>query len=62
MSTTSNKINRLPATIEQTGLSKSTIYKLIKEGKFPKPLKLSKRSVGWRQSDLDNFLNSLEEV
>lgn len=62
MDTTPNKINRLPAVKALTGLSKSTIYKLMAEGKFPKRVQLSPRSVGWRQSDLDDYLNSLEEV
>lgn len=51
-----NPINRLPAVEIQTGLKKTTIYKLIKEGKFPKPINLSGRAVGWLQSDIDDFI------
>lgn len=43
---------RLPRVKEETGLSKSTIYQGIKDGTFPKPVKISERAVGWRQSDI----------
>ena len=45
-----------------TGLSKATLYAMIAEGRFPKPLRLSKRAVGWRQSSIIAFLDSLEEA
>lgn len=43
--------------VEQiTGLSRSSIYDLISKGDFPKPIKLSKRAVAWRESDLGDWL------
>jgi len=44
--------------ISLTSLSKSTIYRLIQEGRFPKPLIISRRRVGWRQSDIYAWLES----
>lgn len=42
---------------ERTGLSCSTLYKLISEGKFPKPIQLSgAQAVGWIESEVDAFL------
>lgn len=35
-----------------TGLPRSTIYQLMSEGKFPKPIPLSARSVGWLESEV----------
>jgi prophage regulatory protein len=32
---------------ELTGLSKTGLERLIREGKFPKPLKISTRAAGW---------------
>jgi prophage regulatory protein len=46
------KIHRRPAVLELTGLSTSTLYAMMAEGTFPKPLKLGARAVGWRESDL----------
>ena len=38
------------------GLGRSTIYRLMAEGKFPKPLKLSERSVGWSSASVFQWL------
>jgi prophage regulatory protein len=46
---------RLPSVVRRTGLGRSTIYKLIAEHKFPSPVRLSGRAVGWRCSDLDRW-------
>ena len=39
-----------------TGLSPSTIYRLIADGEFPKPVKLAPQAVGWLKSDVDAWL------
>lgn len=51
-----NTILRLPQVKDITGLSRSTIYLLIKQGKFKKPIQLGTRSVGWLQSDIEEFI------
>ncbi len=51
-----NKILRLPAVKDQTGLSRSTIYLRIKKGDFPKPISLGDRAVGWLEKDIDDWL------
>ncbi|WP_420887759.1 helix-turn-helix transcriptional regulator [Candidatus Nitrotoga arctica] len=33
-------------------LSRATIYRLIKTGKFPRPLSIDTGAVRWRQSDM----------
>ena len=43
-----------------TGIARATLYKLIKEGKFPAPLRLGERSVGWRLADIDKWLAAPE--
>ena len=43
-----------------TGIARATLYKLISEGKFPAPLRLGVRSVGWRLSDIDAWLEAPE--
>lgn len=53
------KILKLPAVIETVGLGRSTIYRMMAEGKFPQSVKLGARAVGWKQSDIDEYLNSL---
>ncbi|MDA7483160.1 AlpA family transcriptional regulator [Planktomarina temperata] len=39
------------------GLSRSTIYKLMNQGLFPKAIRLGPRAVGWRISDIENWIN-----
>jgi prophage regulatory protein len=43
---------RLPAVLLATGLTRSTLYRLMAQRAFPTPVKLAKRSVGWRQHDV----------
>nr|WP_042327454.1 AlpA family phage regulatory protein [Paraburkholderia ginsengisoli] len=40
------------------GLSRTTIYSRVKAGTFPEPVRLGARSVGWRVSDIEAFLES----
>lgn len=40
------------------GLSDSTIYRMEKEGTFPKRRKLSSRRVGWLRTDVDSWAES----
>ncbi|EMW0554120.1 helix-turn-helix transcriptional regulator [Pseudomonas aeruginosa] len=52
------KIIRLSGVIETTGLARSTIYKLISEGGFPRPVPLVGRCVGWLESEVQEWIKS----
>ena len=54
-----NSILRRPDVEALTGLSRSTIYKFMNDGTFPKAVKIGPRAVGWRQADIDDWLNKL---
>ncbi len=49
---------RLPQVKELTCLSKSSIYRLIEEGDFPKQHSLGVRSVGWVKSQVEDWILS----
>ena len=51
-------ILRRPDVEFATGLSRSTLYAMMAEGAFPKPIKLGKRAVGWREADIAAWLES----
>ncbi|MFC3106916.1 helix-turn-helix transcriptional regulator [Undibacterium arcticum] len=51
-------ILRLPKVKERTGLSRSTIYALIKGGQFKAPISLGARAVGWLESDVSDFIEA----
>jgi prophage regulatory protein len=57
-----DKMQRRRAVLELTGLSTSTIYEMMARGDFPRPLRLGKRAVGWRESDLAKWLESREQA
>jgi len=56
------RIMRLSEVKMVTGLSKTTIYRFEKEGRFPSRISLGKRSVGWMEDDVQNFLMSLRNA
>ena len=46
---------RLERVQEETGLSRSTIYGEMAEGRFPKKFPVTKRSVAWLSSDVETW-------
>ncbi|MFB1631280.1 helix-turn-helix transcriptional regulator [Pseudomonas sp. AP-1] len=56
------RIIRLKDVIDSTGLGRSTVYKYISEGTFPKPVSLGDRCVGWVEGEVrDWILARIEE-
>jgi prophage regulatory protein len=49
-------ILRFSDVVKATGLSRATIYRRIDAGDFPKPSKISERSVGWRASVIEEWI------
>lgn len=52
------RILRMKTVIEITGLARSTVYKCVAEGIFPKPISLGGRSVGWLESEVHSWIQS----
>jgi len=55
-------ILRLPGVKARTGLSRSTIYLRVSEAKFPRPVSLGGRAVGWIESEVQQWLEQKIEV
>ena len=55
------KILRRSSVEELIGLSRSPIYAMMANNEFPKPVKLGRRAVGWREDDIQNWLEHLQE-
>lgn len=55
--TSPNDLIRREEVIDMVGLSRSTIYTLMKNSEFPLSIKLSERSVAWRRGDIQNWIN-----
>ncbi|MBB5322831.1 prophage regulatory protein [Marinobacter oulmenensis] len=46
--------------MDKTGLARSTVYKYIEAGTFPKPIDLGGRSVGWVDEEINDWI--LEKI
>jgi len=47
---------RLPDVMARTGLSRSTIYVRLEQGRFPRPVSLGSRAVGWVEAEVDEWM------
>ena len=52
-----NKIHRIKAVCDITGLPKSTVYAKMLNGEFPRPIKLGRRAVGWKSEELKAWIS-----
>ncbi len=50
------RLLRLKEVMHTTGLARSTIYKYISEGGFPKPVSLGERNVAWVESEIEDWV------
>jgi len=53
------RILRLPDVKAKTGLGHDSIYRLGREGKFPKRIQLSEHASGWLEHEIDAWIDSL---
>jgi len=51
---------RVSTLAPRLGMSKSTIWRLVREGKFPKPIKLSDKVTVWKADTVLAWLESKE--
>jgi len=53
-----DRILRIDAVLERTGLTRSTLYRKIGRGTFPPQVKLSERCAGWRESAVNEWMHN----
>ena len=59
------RILRTPEVVETTGLSKTTIWRRLRSGDFPIPVKLGgpdSRLIGWKQEDIEEWIDSRQQI
>ena len=49
---------RLPEVLARTGLSRSTVYVRLDQGRFPRPVSLGDRAVAWIESEVDEWMRA----
>ncbi|MCI4680033.1 AlpA family transcriptional regulator [Rhodoblastus acidophilus] len=47
---------RLEQVKARTGLSRSTLYAYIREGRFPAPVAISERCIAWVEGEIDGWI------
>ncbi len=47
---------RLDTVMARTGLSRSTLYAYMREGRFPQPVAISERCVAWIESEISDWI------
>lgn len=50
---------RLPQVLELFPISKSAWWAGVKEGRFPKPVKLTERTTAWRVEDIHQLIDGV---
>ena len=58
MTHNNKKFIRLIGVKSMVSLSRSTIYALMAAGKFPRSIPLGERSIGWLESDIQDWIDS----
>jgi prophage regulatory protein len=51
-----DRILRIRTVLARTGLSRSTLYRKINEGSFPKQVPISVHGAGWRESAINRWM------
>ena len=54
--TPTNRLLRIREVIAATGLRRSTLYSLIGEGRFPRPVRISERTTAWLESEVNDWV------
>lgn len=53
-----DRILRLNAVLDRTGLSRATLYRKIQDGTFPRQLRIATRCAGWRESAVTDWMRN----
>ena len=53
-----NVFLRLPQVLTRVPISRSTLWRRVHDGSFPKPVKLSDRITVWRSEDIDGWMKN----
>jgi len=58
MGETIDNIIRIRTVLRRTGLSRSTLYRKIEAGTFPKQVRISVNCTGWYESEVNQWIAS----
>ena len=44
--------------MHRAGIARATIYRMMKDGRFPRPYKIGAKSVRWRDCDVSDWIDA----
>ncbi|CAH0352852.1 MAG: AlpA family phage regulatory protein [Sphingobium sp.] len=53
-----DRVLRLNAVLDRTGLSRATLYRKIQDGTFPRQVRIATRCIGWRESAVNEWMRN----
>jgi len=53
-----DRILRIKEVLTRTGLTRSTLYRKLARGGFPKQIAISERCIGWRESAIIRWMKN----
>lgn len=56
--TQARRLIRLPEVIDRTGLSRTSIYRAMNAGDFPRAVPLYRRGVAWDSGEVETWIES----
>ncbi len=54
--TETDRILRIRTVLQRTGLTRSTLYRKISDGSFPRQVPISVHGAGWRESAINRWI------
>lgn len=51
-----DRILRIRTVLQRTGLTRSTLYRKISDGSFPRQVPISVHGAGWRESAINRWI------
>lgn len=55
-----DRLVRLPEVVALVGRSESSIRRDVAAGRFPKPVQIGPRAIGWRASEIEAYIAGLQ--
>ncbi|WP_201302593.1 helix-turn-helix transcriptional regulator [Sphingomonas sp. T1] len=51
-----DRLLRRQEVLDRVGLSRSLVYQMMKDNRFPRPLRLGKRAVAWSEAAINEWV------
>jgi len=51
------RLIRCNEVVDRTGLSRATVYRLVRSGEFPSPIPLTRSTAAWIESEVQDWID-----